>query len=138
MYSPRTTALLITIGLLLVFMTPANAQYGQRVPRGVWGGLHINMVVGARSALIEYDCARGTIEGRLGFDKQGKFEWRGTFTPERGGPIRADDESRGQPATYSGEIKGNTMTLTMKVSGSDETETFTLVKGKAGELFKCK
>jgi hypothetical protein len=138
MYSPRTTALLITIGLLLVSMTPANAQYGERVPRGVWGGLHINMVVGARSALIEYDCARGTIDGRLGFDKQGKFEWRGTFTPERGGPIRADDESRGQPATYSGEIKGNTMTLTMKVSGSDETETFTLVKGKAGELFKCK
>jgi hypothetical protein len=138
MYSPRTTALLITIGLLFVSMTPANAQYGQRVPRGVWGGLHINMVVGARSALIEYDCARGTIDGRLGFDKQGKFEWRGTFTPERGGPIRADDESRGQPATYSGEIKGNTMTLTMKVSGSDETETFTLVKGKAGELFKCK
>jgi hypothetical protein len=138
MYSPRSTACLVITGLLLVFMTPANAQYGQRVARGVWGGLHINMVVGARSATIEYDCAHGTIDGRLNFDKQGKFEWRGTFAPERGGPIRADDEQRGQPATYSGEIKGDTMTLTLKVSGSDETETFTLQKGKAGELFKCK
>jgi hypothetical protein len=96
------------------------------------------MVVGARSATIEYDCARGTIDGRLGFDKQGKFEWPGTFTPERGGPIRADDDARAQPATYSGEIKGATMTLTLKVSGSDETETFTLEKGKQGDLFKCK
>ena len=138
MYSPRTTAVLIITGLLLAFMTPANEQYGQRVPRGVWGGLHINMVVGTRSAVIEYDCAHGTIDGGLGFDKQGKFEWRGTFTPERGGPIRADDEPQAQSATYSGEIKGATMTLTLKVSGSDETETFTLEKGKHGELFKCK
>lgn len=138
MNSPRSTAVLIIIGLLLTFMTPANAQYGQRVPRGMWGGLHISMVVGTRGAAIEYDCARGTVDGRLGFDKQGKFEWRGTFTPERGGPIRADEESPAQPATYSGEIKGATMTLTLKVSGSDETETFTLEKGKHGELFKCK
>ena len=138
MYSPQRIGVLVVIGFLLAFMTPANAQYGQRVARGVWGGLHINMVVGARSAVIEYDCARGTIDGRLGFDKQGKFEWRGTFTPERGGPIRADEESRGQPAIYSGEIKGATMTLILKVPGSDETETFTLEKGKHGELFKCK
>jgi hypothetical protein len=138
MYSPRSTAVLIVIGLMLVFMTPANAQYGQRVPRGLWGGLHINMIVGARSAVIEYDCARGTIDGRLGFDKQGKFEWRGTFTPERGGPIRADENTSAQLATYSGEVKAATMTLTLKVSGSDQTETFTLEKGKHGELFKCK
>jgi hypothetical protein len=26
----------------------------------------------------------------------------------------------------------------LKVSGSDQTETFTLEKGKHGELFKCK
>jgi hypothetical protein len=96
------------------------------------------MIVGARSAVIEYDCARGTIDGRLGFDKQGKFEWRGTFTPERGGPIRADENTPAQLATYSGEIKGATMTLTLKVAGSDQTETFTLEKGKHGELFKCK
>lgn len=138
MYSAQRIGVLVITGLLLAFMTTANAQYGQRVARGVWGGLHINMLVGARSATIEYDCARGTIDGRPGLDKQGKFEWRGTFTPERGGPIRADDEQRAQPATYSGEVKGTTMTLTMKVAGSDETETFTLEKGKPGELFKCK
>ena len=138
MYSPRSTAVLIVTGLLLAFMTTGNAQYGQRVARGLWGGPHINMLVGARSAAIEYDCARGTIDSRLGFDKQGKFEWRGTFTPERGGPIRADETPPSQPAVYSGSINGNTMTLTMKVSGSNETETFTLEKNKPGELFKRK
>ena len=138
MYSPQHIGVLVITGLVLAFMTPSNAQYGQRVARGVWGGLHINMVVGARSATVEYDCAHGTIDGRLGFDKQGKFEWRGTFTPERGGPVRADETPSAQPAVYSGSINGNTMTLTLKVSGSDETETFTLEKGKPGELFKCK
>ena len=138
MYSPQRIGVLVISGLLLAFMTPGNEQYGQRLPRGAWGGLHINLVAGARSATVEYDCAHGTIEGPLRFDKQGKFEWRGTFIPERGGPIRADETPSAQPAVYSGSVNGNTMTLTLKVAGSDETETFTLEKGKPGELFKCK
>ena len=39
--------------------------------------------------------------------------------------------------TVTGTIKGNTMTLTLKVGDSEE-ETFTLEKGKPGELVKCK
>ena len=78
MYSPQRIGVLVITGLVLAFMTPANAQYGQRVARGVWGGLHINMVVGARSATVEYDCAHGTIDGRPGFDKLQIVD--GTFT----------------------------------------------------------
>jgi hypothetical protein len=96
------------------------------------------MNVGEKSATIEYDCAKGVIEGPLAVNDAGEFNLRGSFTPERGGPVRADETPRGQGAAYSGTIKGNTMTLTLKIDGEDEGETFTLEKDKEPKLFKCK
>lgn len=109
----------------------------QRIATGLWGGQHINIKVGAKSATIEYDCASGVIEGPLVVDSNGRFKLRGSHTMERGGPVRADEDPKRVPATYTGSINGNTMTLTLKLADSDE-ETFTLEKGKPGELFKCK
>ena len=123
--------------LVLLIMTSANAQK-TRIATGVWGGLHINLEVSSKSAEVEWDCAHGAIEGPLVVDNNGNFELRGSFTPERGGPVRADETPQSRQATYAGTVKGNTMTLTLKVSGVEETETFTLERGKAGELFKCK
>jgi hypothetical protein len=130
----------IVVLCLLVFCAAAlvYSRMMTRIPRGEWGGTHISMNVGERSATIEYDCAHGSIEGPLATDSEGKFQLRGTFTPERGGPIRADESARSQPATYTGEISGNKMKLTLKVADSDETETFELEKGKTARLVKCK
>lgn len=127
---------LIVLLLLLTFAA-AKTQKMQRIATGLWGGQHISIKVGANSATIEYDCASGGIDGPLVVDANGNFNWRGTHRAERGGPLRADDDSKAQPATYSGSVKGNTMTLTLKLNDSDE-ETFTLEKGKPGDLFKCK
>jgi len=96
------------------------------------------MNVGDGSAKIEFDCAQGYIQGPLLVDKDGKFMWRGTFAIERGGPTRLGDKPREQPATYSGEIKGNKMTLILRITDSEDAETFTLEKGKTGKLVKCK
>ena len=115
------------------------SRFMSRIPRGEWGGEHISMNVDERSATIEFDCAHGYINGPLSVDDQGKFQLRGTFTPERGGPVRAGESAREQPATYSGELKGEkTMTLILKIGDSDETETFTLEKGKTARIVKCK
>ena len=122
--------LLVSLVLLISMMNM------QRIPTGVWGGQQINIEVGEKSATIEYDCASGVINGPLTVDANGNFKLRGTHRIERGGPIRADDDTKGQPATYTGSIKGNTMTLTLKVG--DAEETFTLEKGKPGDLVKCK
>jgi len=130
-------SLRVLVLLLIASMAPTNAQK-TRIATGVWGGLHINLEVSAKSAKVEYDCAHGAIEGPLVVDGNGNFELRGSFTAERGGPVRADETPESRQSTYSGTIKGNTMTLTLKVSGVDEPETFTLERGKAGELFKCK
>lgn len=139
MYSPKCIGVLLAVGLpLIASMAMANTQKAERIAMGVWGGQHINMDVGERTATIEYDCAHGEIEGPLVVDSEGEFQLRGTFTRERGGPVRADDVLQPEPATYSGTIKGNRMTLKLKLLDEDESETFTLEKGKSGELFKCK
>lgn len=136
MFLKHSTVVVVVI-LLAVFTVIAGSQKMQRIPAGNWGGLHINMNVGAKSAAIEYDCASGVIQGPLVLDGEGNFNLRGIHRIERGGPVRADEKPNEVPATYTGSIKGDTMTLNLKLSDSD-VETFTLEKGKEGELFKCK
>jgi hypothetical protein len=127
----------IRILVVIFLISCASATDMQRIPTGIWGGDHIRIEVGEKSAAVEYDCAHGVIEGPLVVDANGRFKLRGTHTPERGGPIRADEQPPSHPANYVGSISGNTMTLTLKLEGFDD-ETFTLEKGKEGELFKCK
>jgi hypothetical protein len=139
MFAPKSVFTWATIGLLMFCVVVAvYSRMMDHIPRGEWGGSHISMNVGERSATIEYDCAHGEILGPLLVDGEGKFNLHGTFTRERGGPVRADDAPKSEPATYSGTVTGNRMTLTMKLSDSEDSETFTLEKGKAAELFKCK
>jgi hypothetical protein len=125
------------VSMLLLISVAARIQKMRNISTGVWGGQHISMKVGAKSATIEYDCANGVIDGPLVVDADGHFNLRGTHRVERGGPVRENDNSKGQPATYTGTINGDTMTLTLKFDDA-EAETFTLEKGKEGELFKCK
>jgi hypothetical protein len=127
----------IRVLVLFFLISCVNGVDMQRIPTGVWGGNHINIEVGEKSAAIEYDCAHGVIEGPLVVDAKGRFTLRGTHTPERGGPIRADEQQQSHPASYVGSISGNKMTLTLKLKGAED-ETFTLEKGKQGELFKCR
>jgi hypothetical protein len=137
MFCQKSVSLLVVCIAVLVSITVAMTQKMQRIPTGVWGGEHINLEVGAESAAIEYDCASGRIDGPLAVDSNGNFKLRGIHRRERGGPVRADEKPDEYPATYTGSIKGDKMTLTLKVGDMDE-ETFTLEKGKQGELFKCK
>lgn len=128
---------MIRVVVVLFIISCAGTTGMQRIPAGVWGGEHIRIDVGVKSATIEYDCAHGVIQGPLTLDSNGRFSLRGTHTPERGGPVRADDPDRSRPAVYIGSINGDKMTLTLKLSNSED-ETFTLQKGKEGDLFKCR
>ena len=132
----KTIGVFLVVTLLLISVT-AKTQKIHRIATGVWGGQHISMHVGAKSATIEYDCANGVINGPLVVNSNGEFNLHGTHSMERGGPIRLNVEPKKHPATYTGSIKGNTMTLTVKLEGADD-ETFTLEKGSRGELVKCK
>jgi hypothetical protein len=125
--------------LLLYASITFGARKMQRLNNGIWGGKHIQFEVSDDSVNIEYDCAHGSIEGPLTFDRQGRFSWRGNYAREHGGPVRLHEEVDNQAATYSGSIKGDTMTLTVRLKNSSvEPETFTLTRDSVGRVWKCK
>lgn len=125
--------------VLLLALTGIGARKMQRLTNGTWGGLHIQFEVVGGAIEIEYDCAHGSISGPLTVDRQGRFSWRGTYTRERGGPIRMGQKVDNQAATYSGSVKGNQMQLTVRLENSSlEPQTFTLERDKVGRVFKCK
>lgn len=140
MFSPTTRTLLLSLSfILLIAGSAASRPRKMRLSTGPWGGQHIRIDVGARSATIEYDCASGTIDGPLTSDGKGRFTWHGMHHRERPGPTRENDPGSNSPAIYSGSVKGNTMTLTVKLSDTDEVlQTFTLKRGAFGRVFKCK
>lgn len=130
--------IIISLILLIVSSAAARPRKMQRLSTGTWGGSHIRIEVGPRSAAIDYDCANGTIDGPFTLDSKGRFSWRGSHNREHGGPIRIDEKPNGRPAVYSGSVKGDTMTLTVKLADNNEViETYTLKRGSSGRVFKC-
>ena len=141
MFWTNRNKLLVLVSLILLIAASAvsKPKKMQHVASGAWGAPHIRINVAQRSATIDYDCANGTIDGPLTFDSKGRFSWRGTHRREGPGPIRVGSESDGRPAIYTGSIKGDTMTLTVKLTDTNEVvDTFTLKRGGAGRVFKCK
>ena len=114
------------------------AQSATAVPPGPWGGRGISLEVAADGARVEYDCAHGRITGRIATDREGRFDTRGTFVRERGGPQREGEEARAQPARYVGLVEGASMTLTVLLTSTNETVgPFSLTHGQAGVVRKC-
>ncbi|HWS52859.1 MAG TPA: hypothetical protein VN228_01920 [Pyrinomonadaceae bacterium] len=103
---------------------------------GAWGGTGARLEVGEAGAEVEFDCAHGTLESPAP-DAAGGFDARGTFTRERGGPVREGAGEERLPARYSGKVEGDTMTLRVEAEGVAEALTFTLTRGSAGRLRKC-
>ncbi|HUI83367.1 MAG TPA: hypothetical protein VL240_04040 [Candidatus Binatia bacterium] len=105
----------------------------------IWGGNGVSMKKDAQGATLEFDCARGSITHPISSDASGAFSVSGTFAPERGGPVQKDSSANELPATYRGSISGDTMHL--EVVLADQTQQpppFTLVRGKAGHVVKCR
>jgi len=115
-----------------------NAQGGRGIGEGVWGGNHVRMEVSGNGATLEFDCAHGKVSEPLTLDRLGRFQAKGTFTREHGGPIRENEKAATQPAKYSGSIKDKTMMLSVTLTNSSESVgTFSLRQGSQGELVKC-
>lgn len=145
---------------LLAPCAPAQTRRARRATRpaasqpatlkaGTWGGRHIALRAGEDGgAQIEYDCGRGTVEGRLTLDRAGRFEWRGLDIQERGGPVRegiveqGEDgrppSPQGQPAIYKGRLVGRTLTLTVTLADTGEKlGTYSLALGREPEITRC-
>jgi hypothetical protein len=106
---------------------------------GVWGGEHIRFEVTEAGAKIEYDCAHGTVEGRIVVDSQGRFSVYGIHYEERGGPSRPGDEASGYRVRLSGRVGGSLMRLTVTRAGTRKVVgTFNLTRDAEANLVKCR
>lgn len=117
----------------------AGGRKPRRLARGEWGAPHISIEVSANSATIQYDCAHGEIKGPLVIDSRGRFNLKGTHTPESPGPIRVNRAPATEPARYTGWTDGKRMTLTISLIDRKETVgTFELTLGGVGRVFRCR
>ncbi len=123
--------------LLLGASATCRAALTGPVSPGDWGGEHIGLVVTARGATIEYDCASGTIDETI-VATDGLFSASGTHTPGHGGPIRQDEIPDKHPARYEGHVDGDTMILDVTLTDSGEKlGRYTLFRGRSAQVFKC-
>jgi hypothetical protein len=115
-----------------------SIQKARALANGVWGGQGISLEINDSRAEINYDCAHGTITGKILPDRNGKFVAKGFRVQEQGAPTRQEGNGTGQPVTYKGSIAGETMTLKVILSKTKETlGTFTLIRGQDGSVRKC-
>ncbi|SRR5712691_5729311 len=130
-------ALPATRGSCLLDDSPATPP--DAVATGPWGGPHVALEVKEAGATVEYDCAHGEISEALRLDAAGRFQAKGTHSPEHGGPTRDGETPVRRPASYSGTVKGREMRLTVTLADPAETlGTFELVQGSEGDLVKCR
>ena len=136
------TLLVVLTGALMLASAPAtNLQRGQDASTtpDVWGGNHVSMEVTPQGATLEFDCAHGNMLEPIKANAKGEFAARGTYTPERGGPISRDNPPRDLPAIYKGSIDGDTMRLEIMLAEKEQApEALTLTRGKAGRVVKCR
>ena len=133
--------LVMLIGSLALISQPATNPRGKDASASpeLWGGRDAKIEVTPQGATLEFGCAHGTILAPIRTNAKGEFVARGTYTPERGGPVTQANPPRDLPATYKGTIEGDTMRLEVILADKDlQPEPFTLTRGKAGRLVKCR
>lgn len=116
-----------------------SASQQKELPTGTWGGEHISLELTADGGRVEFDCAHGTLAGKIKLDQQGRFSVKGTYSPEHGGPERESDKANDHPVIYVGQLKGEKLQLTIKRSDNKKLiGTFALTHGQEAFLVKCR
>ncbi len=104
---------------------------------GVWGGQHIRFEVTDDGARIDLDCAHGSLDGKIFVDGAGRFNATAFYQQEHGGPVREEEEARGERVTLTGRVGGSLMTLTI-TRGRTKIGTYTLTRGREARVVKCR
>jgi hypothetical protein len=117
--------------------SPGAASRLERVPNGEWGGQHARLMVEDAGATIELDCAHGTLDEPLTLDSSGRFDVKGRLVAE-GGPVRKDEPESERPVRYSGQSDARQMSLQLTLENGESAGSFSLTKGGAARLFKCR
>jgi hypothetical protein len=104
---------------------------------GVWGGEHIRFEATESGARIDLDCAHAAVEGKIYVDGAGRFGVAGTYYREHGGPVREEEEARGERVRLDGSVGGSLMKLTV-TRGGTRVGTYTLTRDREARVVKCR
>jgi hypothetical protein len=125
--------------LSLVFAIGCAARVGSpgdnRVITGEWGGLHAGLTLSDSGGSIQYDCAHGTISGRLKLS-DGTFSVAGFHFREHPGPVRIGEPTDSVSAVYYGQVRGDQMTLRV-IANADTLGPFSIRRGAAATIMRC-
>lgn len=139
MYMISKRAILVLVPFLILFPVACgdNSVHPGTKIEGLWGAEHIELIAESDQVLIEYDCARGTINSALIPDSGGQFDILGNFTPGSG-PVNLNAPPDVRPARYQGRVLGNRLELTVTLTDTgDDIGPFVLVRGEPGYFYKC-
>jgi hypothetical protein len=116
---------------------------------GNWGGQQVRMFVTESGAEVDFACAHGTVDQRIELDSEGRFDARGTYEEEGGGPVKKvpitdedktthSDATGDNAARYTGRVTAQRMTLTVTLTKTGRAiGTFSLIQGATPRMHKC-
>jgi hypothetical protein len=123
--------------------TAAQRRRARRLRRadallpGIWGGEHMRFEVTDAGARIDLDCAHASVESRIFVDGAGRFSVWGTYYHEHGGPVREEEEARGERVRLTGRVGGSLLKLTV-TRGATQVGTYTLTRDREARVVKCR
>ncbi len=101
---------------------------------GTWGGDNAGLIATSTDIHVHIGCTLGDAIGPVHPDKNGRFETRGTYN------VNAYPLDRGiiHPATFTGQITGQTMTLTVSLTDTARVlGPVSLTYGKEPRMGPC-
>jgi hypothetical protein len=117
---------------------PCSEDLAGPVPPSEWGGDHIGLTVSPTGAMLEYDCASGTIDQPIVAASNGNFVAQGTHTKGHGGPSVEGEIPDLHPARYEGWTDGDSLRIDVTLTDTGEKlGSFTLVRGLSPRVFRC-
>jgi hypothetical protein len=131
-------ASVLAAGLVLQIPAAPSTDQGKRPElKGNWGGEGAGLQITEDGAQLFFDCAKGSIEGPITPDEDGRFEVTGKYIREGPGPTRPE-QTQGVGARYLGQLEGNTLTLSIRLTLSrDVLGPFTLTRNRMPRVREC-
>jgi hypothetical protein len=126
---------LSVVPVLFLAMACAGTPTGP-LENGTWGGTGIALTVTETGAALEFDCATGSISGRIIVTDQG-FSLPGIFVLEHGGPVHENEPPDVRQATYTGRLSGSVMQLDIVLEDGTRIGPYEVRRDRSAVLRKC-
>ena len=130
----RIPAIVSSVAMASILACSAATSARITEVSGTWGGDNAGMIVTNTDVHVHIGCTLGDAVGPIHPDADGRFAATGTYNVDAY-PI---DRGITHPATFSGQVVGQTMTLTVSLSDTARVlGPVTLIYGKEPKMGPC-